>query len=125
MLVPSWYSPQELLTTLFGFNFLSKTKSANLFTNHIENDQTHINDYLHQHLDRIRETMPDKYAQLDAYLTSLDQKSFKDKVFHERPMDILSPNETYEQQQLFNYMNKFWPFKQRALFPIDDIVSSK
>ena len=122
--VPSWYSPQELLSTLFGYNFLSKKKHPDLFCSHTRNDQSLINEYIHKHLDRIRETISDKYAQLDAYLTSLDEKCSKEKVSHERPVDIPSPNETYEQQQLFNYINQFWPFKQRALFPIDDIISS-
>lgn len=124
-LLPSWYSPQELLSTLFGYKFLSKKKQSNLFCSHIRNDETSINEYLHQHLDRIRQTMSDKYAQLDAYLSSLDENSSKDIVSRERPVEIPSPNETYEQQQVFNYINRFWPFKQRALFPIDDIISSK
>ena len=54
-----------------------------------------------------------------------DQNLLKDKILQERIPDILPPNETYEQQQLYYYANKFWPFKQRALFPIDDVISSK
>ncbi len=73
--------------------------------------------------------MHDKRAQIDAYLSSIyennDEKYLKEKISRERKADIISPNETYEQQQLFYYVNKFWPLKQRALFPIDDIISSK
>ena len=50
---------------------------------------------------------------------------FKDKIFNERSPDVVPPNETYEQRQLYYYANKFWPLKQRASFPIDDIISSK
>jgi ankyrin repeat protein len=49
----------------------------------------------------------------------------KEKSFNERIATISSPNETYEQQQLYYYTNKFWPFKQRATFPIEQILSSR
>ena len=49
--------------------------TRNLFS-HIQNNQIHINEYLHQHIDRIPHTMPDKSAQLVEYLSSIDQKSY-------------------------------------------------
>jgi hypothetical protein len=68
--------------------------------------------------------MQDKRAQLDAYFSSISEQN--DDIFlKERQADIKSPNDTYEQQQLYYYANKFWPLKQQALFPIDDIISSK
>jgi len=72
--------------------------------------------------------MHTKRAELDAYLSSIleknDEKTLKERIFNERTADIVSPNQTYEQRQLYYYANKFWPFKQRASFPIDDIISS-
>jgi hypothetical protein len=70
--------------------------------------------------------MHEKRAQLDAYLQNLnDQEILKEKISNERTADIVPPNETYEQRQLYYYTNKFWPLKQRATFTIDDIFSSK
>ena len=128
-LVPSWYSPQELLTSAFGWNFLMKKKPSMYFCTHIQGENSLVTDYILGNIDRIHETMQEKRAQIDAYLSSIygtnDEKCLKDKISHERKADIVSPNETFEQQQLFNHVNKFWPLKQRALFPIDDILSSK
>jgi hypothetical protein len=125
-LIPSWYSPQELLTTPFGWNFLMKKKPSIYFCTHIQNQNSLITDYILEHINQIHETMHEKRAQIDAYLSSIyEQNDLKDKISHERKADVISPNETYEQQELFNYVNKFWPLKRRALFPIDDIISSK
>ena len=59
------------------------------------------------------------------YQINDDYYYLKDKILNDRKADIISQNQTYEQQQLYNYANKFWPIKQRALFPIDEILSSK
>ena len=68
--------------------------------------------------------MHSKRAELDAYLSSISENN-DERILNERTADILPPNQTYEQRQLYYYANKFWPFKQRAPFPIDDIISSK
>jgi hypothetical protein len=49
---------------------------------------------------------------------------FQEKIFNERTAEISPPNQTYEQRQLYYYTNKFWPLKQRASFPIEEILSS-
>lgn len=124
--ISSWYSPEEILTTISNYNFLLKKRSSTLFCNNFNDKHELLNNYLIEHMDRIRETMHDKYAQLDAYLSSIDdQQSVKDQISKERQADIIPPNQTYDQQQLFYFINKFWPLKQRATFSIDDLISSK
>jgi hypothetical protein len=122
---PSWYSPEELIRTVSDFDFILKKKSAKLFCNNIQDKNSLLSRYIIENIDRVKETMHDKCAQIDAYLSSIDETFSKENISKERTPDIISPNQTYEQQQLYYYTNKFWPFKQRALFPIDDIISSK
>jgi hypothetical protein len=128
-MIPSWYSPEELIRTISDLDFILKKKSSTFFCNNIQDKNSFLTEYIIEHMDRVQETMYDKRAQLDAYLSSIyeknDEKFLKEKIFKERTADIISPNQTYEQQQLYYYANKFWPFKQRASFPIDDIISSK
>lgn len=121
LIIPSWYSPEELFRTISDFNYLFKKRSSTFFCDNIQDK----NSFLFRNIDRIQDTIHDKYAQLDAYLSSVDEKVLKETISKERTPDIISPNQTYEQQQLYYYLNKFWPFKQQALFPIDDIISSK
>ena len=129
IIVPSWYSPQELLTTVSDLDFLLKRKSRTFFCNNVEDENSYLNRYIIEHPDRVQEIIYDKRAQLDAYISSLHEKTdehmLTEQISKERMPDILPPNQTYEQRQLYNYVNKFWPFKQRASFPIDDIISSK
>jgi hypothetical protein len=130
LIIPSWYSPEELFQTVSHFDFILKKKCSTFFVNNIQDKNSFLSRYITEHIDRVSEAMHDKRAQLDAYLSSIydeknDEKFLKEKICKERRPDIISPNETYEQQQLYYYINKFWPFKQRALFPIDDIISSK
>jgi hypothetical protein len=126
LLIPSWYSPQELLSTVVDQNFILKKKSNSLFCKSIENENPFLTRYLIEHSDRVQEVMHKKRAQLDAYLTSLNNEDIsKENIVNERDADISSPNETLEQQQLYYYTNKFLPLKQRATFPIEEILSSK
>lgn len=128
LVVPSWYSAQELLTIECDLDFLLKNKSPTLFCNTIHDENSMLTRYILEHADQVQEAMCDKRAQLDAYLSSIyeknDEQLLKEKLLKERMPDILPPNETHEQRQLYYYANKFWPFKQRASFPIDDIISS-
>ncbi|CAF2382899.1 unnamed protein product [Rotaria sp. Silwood2] len=128
LIIPSWYSPQELLSTISDLDFLLKNKSPTLFCNNIQYENSLLTRYIIERADRVQEAMQDKREQIDAYLSSIyeknDEKILKEKILKERTPDILPPNETYEQQQLYYYANKFWPFKQRASFPIDDIFSN-
>ncbi|CAF4606065.1 unnamed protein product [Rotaria sp. Silwood1] len=128
-MIPSWYSPQELLSTVSDLDFILKKKSPTLFCNNIQDENSLLTRYIIEHAERVQEAMQDKREQLDAYLSSIyeknDEQILKEKVFKERTPDVLPPNETFEQRQLYYYANKFWPFKQRASFPIDDIFSNK
>jgi len=119
--IASWYSPEEILTTISNSNFLSQKRSSTFFCKNLNDKQELLSTYM----DRIHEIMHDKYAQLDAYVSSIDdQQSIKDQLSKERQADVIPPNQTYEQQQLFYFINKFWPLKQRATFSIDDLLSS-
>jgi hypothetical protein len=103
-------------------DFLLKKKPPTFFSN----ENSFFTQYITEHADQLHEIMHDKRAQLDAYLSSIyDKNQLTDKISKERSPDIFPPNETYEQRQIYNYANKFWPLKQRASFPIDDIISSK
>jgi len=125
LIIPSWYSPEELLSTISDFDFILKKKSNTLFCQNIEDENSRLTRYLIDHSNRIQEVMHDKCIQLDAYLTSLtNENMLKEKILNERIADIPSPNETYEQRELYYYTNKFWPLKQRATFPIEEILSS-
>ncbi len=123
LVIPSWYSPEELLSTVIDPDFILKKKPSALFCNKIENENSFLTHYLIEHSNRIQEVMHDKCAQVNAYLNN--ENILKDKILNERIADILSPNETYEQRQLYYYINKFLPLKQRATFPIDEILSSR
>ncbi|CAF0917373.1 unnamed protein product [Rotaria sordida] len=128
LIIPSWYSPHELLSTIYNHDYLLKKKSPTLFCNNIQDENSLLTRYIIEHVDRVQETMQDKREQLNAYLSSIyeknDEQILKNKILKERTPDILPPNETHEQQQLYYYVNKFWPFKQRASFPIEDIFSN-
>lgn len=129
LVIPSWYSPQELLNTISDFDIVLKKKSRTLFCNDIQSENSFLSRYILENSDRIQIVLQDKCEQLDAYLSSIYEKNndeiVKEKILKERIPDILPPNETYEQRRLYYYANKFWPFKQRASFPIDEIFSSK
>lgn len=125
LLIPSWYAPEELLSTIIDLDFILKKKSNALFCKNIQNESSPLTHYLYDHSNRLQEAMHDKCAQLDAYLTCLNNEvMLKEKNFNERIVEISPPNETYEQQQLYYYINKFWPLKQEATFPIEEILSS-
>ncbi len=125
MIIPSWYSPQELLSSAIDLDFILRKKPSALFCKNIENENSFLTNYLIDHSNRIQEVMYDKHAQLDAYLTSLnDENIYKEKIINERIAEISPPNETYEQRQLYYYTNKFWPLKQQASFSIEEILSS-
>jgi hypothetical protein len=103
-----------------------KTKPSTLFCKSIQGENSLLTRYLIDHSDPVEKAMHEKHAQLDAYLQSLiGEETVTEKIFNEKTVDILLPNETYEQRQLYYSTNKFWPLKQRATFPVDDIVSSK
>ena len=124
--IPSWYSPQELLSSVIDLDFLLKKKPSTLFCKNIDNNQSSLQHYLVDHSNRVQDAMYEQRAQLDAYLFSINnEQTSKEKILHEHAADLLTPNETYEQRQLYYYINKFWPLKQRATFPIEDILSSK
>ncbi|CAF3380512.1 unnamed protein product [Rotaria sp. Silwood1] len=124
-IIPSWYSAQELLTTSIDLDSMLKNKSNALFCKRIEDENVSLTRYLIERLDRVDDAMHEKRAQLDAYLASLNNDDLlKDTFSNERMADISPPNETYEQRQLFYYTNKFWPLKQRATFPIDEVLSN-
>jgi hypothetical protein len=124
--IPSWYSPQELLSTFTDLDFILKKKPTLLFCKNIKNENSCLTRYLIDNSNRVQEAMHDKRAQLDAYLTSLNNEDIlKENILNERIADILPPNQTYEQQQLYYFTNKFWPLKQRATFPIEEILSSR
>ena len=128
LIIPSWYSPQEMLRTMTDIELVSQKKSSKFFCDDLQLENSPLSRYLIDNTDRIQEVMHDRYAQLDAYLLSIaeHEKDFisKEKTSQQRHVDILPPNETFEQRQLYFYVNKFWPLKQRATFPIDEILSS-
>ncbi|CAF1009149.1 unnamed protein product [Rotaria sordida] len=125
-IIPSWYSPQELLSTSIDLDSILKKKSSALFCQNIEDENSSLTRYIIEHSDRLDEAMHERYTQVDAYLESLnnDNDILKEKISNERIADISLPNETYEQRQLYYYTNKFWPLKQRATFSIDEILSN-
>ncbi|CAM4741637.1 unnamed protein product [Rotaria magnacalcarata] len=124
-IIPSWYSPQELLTTTVDLDSILKKKSNALFCKSIDEENISLKYYLIDRSDRIEDAIHEKRAQLDAYLTSLNNDDIlKEKILTEHIADIMPPNETFEQTQLYYYINKFWPLKQRATFPIDEILSN-
>ncbi|CAF2798149.1 unnamed protein product [Rotaria sp. Silwood2] len=124
-IIPSWYSAQELLTTSIDLDSILKKKSNALFCKSIEDENSSLTRYLIERSDRVDEAMHEKRAQLDAYLANLNNDDIlTEKISNERIADISLPNETYEQRQLYLYTNKFWPLKQRATFPIDEVLSN-
>ncbi len=126
LVIPSWYSPQELLSTVTDLDFILKKKPTLLFCKNIENENSVLTRYLFDNSNQVQEAMHDKRAQLDAYLASLNNENIlKENILNERIADISPPNQTYEQQQLYYFTNKFWPLKQRATFPIEEILSSR
>ncbi|CAF3319754.1 unnamed protein product [Rotaria socialis] len=123
--IPSWYSPQELLATTVDLDSILKKKSNALFCKSIEEENISLKYYLIDRSDQVEEAIHEKRAQLDAYLASLNNDDIlKEKILTEHIADIIPPNETFEQKQLYYYINKFWPLKQRATFPIDEILSN-
>ena len=44
-----------------------------------------------------------------------DEQTVKEKIFNERIADIPTPNQTYEQRQLYYHTNKFLPLKQQGI----------
>ena len=129
LIVPTWYSPQEVLRTMTDIELVLQKKSSHFFCDDPHVETSPLSRYLTQKGDRVPEVMHDRYAQLDAYLLSIaeheDEFISKEKSSPQRHAEILPPNETFEQRQLFFYVNKFWPLKRRATFPIDEILSSK
>jgi hypothetical protein len=104
-------------------------KSSNCFCQRAADENTSLARYLVDQPDRVTQVMHDRCAQLDAYLISIDEKHddviTSEKSSKQRAVAVRSPNDTYEQRQLFYHVNKFWPLKQRAAFAIDDILSSE
>ena len=127
--IPSWYSPGELLRTMTNLELVLQEKSSNFFCNHVDNEQSLLAEYLLHRPERVEEVMGKRHAQLDAYLISIndqqDEFITNEKSHQRRQVEIFPPNETYEQRQLYEYANKFWPLKQRASFPIEQILCSK
>jgi len=125
LVMPSWYSPEELLSSSIDLDFIMKKKPNALFCENIENENSLLTSYLINHSNRVQASMHDKCAQVDAYLTSINNENvFQEKIFNERTAEILPPNQTYEQRQLYYYTNKFWPLKRQASFSIEEILSS-
>lgn len=125
-IIPSWYSPQELLTTCVDLDSILKKKSTALFCKNVEDENCSLARYVKDYSTGFEEVIHEKRAQLDAYIASLTKGDvLEENIFNERPADISPPNETYEQRQLYYYTNKFWPFKNWATFPIDEILSSR
>jgi hypothetical protein len=123
--MPSWYSPEDLLSSSIDLDFIMKKKPSALFCENIENENSLLTSYLINHSNRVQAAMHDKCAQVDAYLTSINNENvFQEKIFNERTAEISPPNQTYEQRQLYYYTNKFWPLKQQASFSIEEILSS-
>ena len=120
--IPSWYSPEELLSLAGDNDFILRKKNVGLFCHNLEDENSFLANYLIDHSHRIDEVMQGKRAQLDAYLSSIHPG---EKFDNERMPDIFSPNQTFEQRQLFDYVNKFWPLKQRASFSIEELLSSE
>ena len=123
--IPSWYSPQELLSSVADFDWNRKKKLSPLFCKNIHDEASLLAHYLVDQKHAVTEAISEKRAQLDAYVTKLvDDSRVKEKIQQERSMDFVPPNQTYEQHQVYNYTNKFWPLKYRATFSIDAILSS-
>ncbi len=123
--MPSWYSPEDLLSSSIDLDFIMKKKPSALFCENIENENSLLTSYLINHSNRVQAAMHDKCAQVDAYLTSINNENvFQEKISNERTAEISPPNQTYEQRQLYYYTNKFWPLKQQASFSIEEILSS-
>ena len=126
LVIPSWYSPEELLSSVVDLDFILKKKPGALFCKNIADENSFLTRYLIDHSNRIQEAMHDKRAQLDAYLTSVNnEETSKEKLSNQRIAELSPPNETSEQRQLYYYTNKFWPLKQGATFPIEEILSSR
>lgn len=125
-IIPSWYSPKELLNTTIDLDYVIKRKSNTLFCKSVDENSDSLKYYLIDHSDRVEEAIQQKRALLDAYLMRLNNDDLhQEKILKEHIADISLPNETYELRQMYSYTNKFWPLKQRAAFPIDEILSSK
>ena len=107
----------------------SQTKATSLFCHTAFPGNDLLAHYLSNRAELVQEVLHDRYAQLDAYLFSIhgknDKRVLKEKYSKARPSDVTSPNETDEQRQLYSHADQFWPLKQHASFPIDDIVSSE
>ena len=130
--LPSWYSPEQLLTNTNELNVptaTSRPKVTSLFCNTAFQGNGLLAYYLNNRTELVQEVLHDRYAQLDAYLFSIhgknDKQVIKDKYSKVRPSDVPCPNETDEQRQLYSHADQFWPLKQHAAFPIDDIISSE
>jgi hypothetical protein len=125
-LIPSWYSIQELLSTIVELDLMSQKKCPPLFCKSIQDEQSFLTRYLTDHSSGVQQAMHEKRAQLDAYVTSFhDEHRLKETLQKHRAIEIPAPNETHEQRQIYDYTNKFWPLKKRATFPIDEIFSSE
>lgn len=128
--IASWYSAEELLRTVTDIDLILQRQSSTLFCETIRRENSVlINDYLSNPSERVRNALQDHSAQLDAYLMSINDKQndliCAEKSSKQRLMDIFPPNETREQKQLYEYANRFLPLKERASFPLDEILSSK
>ena len=105
---------------------MSQKRSPPLFCKSIQDEQSLLTRYLADHSSGVQQAMHEKRAQLDAYVTSFrEEHRLKETLQTHRAIEIPAPNETQEQQQIYDYTNKFWPLKKRATFPIDEIFSSE
>ena len=129
MIIPSWYSPEELLRTTTDIDLVAQRKSSKLLCSAVRKENSILNHYIFHQSDRLQEVLRDRYALLDAYLIGINEKQddsiFNEKQSKQRTVVIVPPNETFEQRQLYHYANKFLPFKKKASFQFDQILSSK
>ena len=118
----AWYSPEEFFLNLTDFHFLLHKKSPLRLFQQISDEKSFLTRFLSEHTESVNEALLGKRNEFEAYLSSIDENLSK---LNNQITNISSPNQTYEQQKLYDYLNKFWPLKQRASFPIDDILSSE
>ena len=125
LIVPSWYSPPELLSTIADLDIVLKKKTSSLFCKSLYDDRAFLSQYLTDHSRGVYQAMNDKRVQLDAYIHAFQADGIAAADLQQERIGAIPPsNETYEQRQVYNYTNKFWPLKARATFPIDQILSS-
>ncbi|CAF1532005.1 unnamed protein product, partial [Adineta ricciae] len=117
----AWCSPEEFFLNLTDFHFLLYKKSPLRLFQQISNEKSFITRFVSEHTESVNEALLGKRNEFEAYLSSIDENLSK---LNNQIANISSPNQTYEQQKLYDYLNKFWPLKQRASFPIDDILSN-